>query len=482
MSELEIPESWASTTLGLIVEFLDSRRKPLAANLRKEGPYPYYGANGIQGYHNEYIFDEDLLLLAEDGGHFGSKTKDIAYTISGKSWVNNHAHVLRTKQGVSLRYLFHYLRKFNVKPFVTGSTVPKLNQEKSRQIPVLIPPLGEQKRIVDKIESCFSKIDAIEKSVDTAETLLKKYRESLLAKAFRGELVPQDPKDEPASKLLERIRTERDKSSDGKKRKKDELPPIDPDEVPFAIPKSWEWVRLGDLIEKTQLGLVRSSSEQHPSAPVKYLRMGDYNFDGEFEFTQLACVHTSSEELSAFSLSAGDFLFNTRNSLKLVGKVAVVKKDHPQPMIFNNNLMRVTFTKALETEFVFLAFQSAAIRAQLEKIKSGTTSVAAIYGRDLERILIPIPPIGEQSRIVGAVAAQLQSLKCHAATFADLRRYGRKAKESILHAAFSGRLVPHDPSEGTGHDLLANITASQTLAAPQEPLDSKCKSALRRKS
>ncbi len=81
-----------------------------------------------------------------------------------------------------------------------------------------------------------------------AEELISKYREALLQKAFRGELVPQDPNDEPASKLLERIRADRAKQNDGKKRKKDDLPPIKPEEIPFEIPKSWEWVRFGDVI------------------------------------------------------------------------------------------------------------------------------------------------------------------------------------------------------------------------------------------
>ena len=86
-------------------EILDSMRIPITASDRKEGKYPYYGANGIQDYVNDYIFDDELVLLAEDGGNFGSKEKPIAYRVSGKCWVNNHAHVLKPKEEIDVDYL-----------------------------------------------------------------------------------------------------------------------------------------------------------------------------------------------------------------------------------------------------------------------------------------------------------------------------------------------------------------------------------------
>ena len=86
-------------------EILDSMRIPITASDRKEGKYPYYGANGIQDYVNNYIFDDELVLLAEDGGNFGSKEKPIAYRVSGKCWVNNHAHVLKPKEEIDVDYL-----------------------------------------------------------------------------------------------------------------------------------------------------------------------------------------------------------------------------------------------------------------------------------------------------------------------------------------------------------------------------------------
>ena len=115
-------------------EILDSKRIPITASDRKEGPYPYYGANGVQDYVADYIFDDDLVLLAEDGGNFGSKEKPIAYCVSGKCWVNNHAHVLKPKSNVNVDYLCYSLMFYNTDGLVNGATRQKLTQAAMRKM------------------------------------------------------------------------------------------------------------------------------------------------------------------------------------------------------------------------------------------------------------------------------------------------------------------------------------------------------------
>ena len=95
---------WEMAQIGDVCEILDNMRVPVTASERKKGIYPYYGANGIQDYVDDYIFDDDLVLLAEDGGNFGSKDKPIAYRVSGKCWVNNHAHVLKPKSSRAITW------------------------------------------------------------------------------------------------------------------------------------------------------------------------------------------------------------------------------------------------------------------------------------------------------------------------------------------------------------------------------------------
>lgn len=132
-------------------EILDSMRVPITAANRQEGPYPYYGANGIQDYVADYIFDDDLVLLAEDGGNFGSKEKPIAYRVSGKCWINNHAHVLKPKIGLNVDYLCYSLMFYKVDGIVNGATRQKLTQASMRKMQIPYRSMEEQLQIVQKL-------------------------------------------------------------------------------------------------------------------------------------------------------------------------------------------------------------------------------------------------------------------------------------------------------------------------------------------
>ena len=156
--------------LGEVVEFLDSRRRPITASERIPGPYPYYGANGQQDSVADYIFDEPLILLAEDGGQFDQPDRGIAYAIEGKAWVNNHAHVLRPRDNAQLRYLVRVLENYDVTPWITGSTRAKLTKAGASKIQVPLPPLPEQRRIaeiLDKADALRAKRRAALAHLDT---------------------------------------------------------------------------------------------------------------------------------------------------------------------------------------------------------------------------------------------------------------------------------------------------------------------------
>ena len=132
-------------------QILDSMRVPVTASDREEGEYPYYGANGIQDYVADYIFDDELVLLAEDGGNFGSKEKPIAYRVSGKCWVNNHAHVLKPKDGLDVDYLCYSLMFYKVGGMVNGATRQKLTQAAMCKMQIPLRSMDEQKFIVDEL-------------------------------------------------------------------------------------------------------------------------------------------------------------------------------------------------------------------------------------------------------------------------------------------------------------------------------------------
>ena len=134
-------------------EILDSQRIPITAKDREEGPYPYYGANGVQDYVADYIFDDDLVLLAEDGGNFGSKERPIAYRVSGKCWVNNHAHVLKPAAETDVDYLCYALMFYDTSGLVNGATRQKLTQAAMRQMTIPLNSIEDQRIIVRKIKA-----------------------------------------------------------------------------------------------------------------------------------------------------------------------------------------------------------------------------------------------------------------------------------------------------------------------------------------
>ena len=154
-------------------EILDSMRVPITASDRQEGPYPYYGANGIQDHVADYIFDDELVLLAEDGGNFGSKERPIAYRVSGKCWVNNHAHVLKPKEGMNVDYLCYSLMFYNVDGMVNGATRQKLTQAAMRKMMIPKRTMEEQLSIVDKLNKVVEIKRKIQVELEELDNLIK---------------------------------------------------------------------------------------------------------------------------------------------------------------------------------------------------------------------------------------------------------------------------------------------------------------------
>ena len=154
-------------------EILDSMRVPIVASEREEGEYPYYGANGIQDYVADYIFDDELVLLAEDGGNFGSRERPIAYRVSGKCWVNNHAHVLKPKDELDVDYLCYSLMFYKVDGMVNGATRQKLTQAAMRKMQIPSRSMDEQKQIVDELNHIMKIKKQRQKELVLLDNLIK---------------------------------------------------------------------------------------------------------------------------------------------------------------------------------------------------------------------------------------------------------------------------------------------------------------------
>lgn len=154
-------------------EILDSMRVPIVASERERGKYPYYGANGIQDYVADYIFDDELVLLAEDGGNFGSRERPIAYRVSGKCWVNNHAHVLKPKDELDVDYLCYSLMFYKVDGMVNGATRQKLTQAAMRKMQIPLRSMDEQKQIVDELNRIIKIKKQRQKELVLLDNLIK---------------------------------------------------------------------------------------------------------------------------------------------------------------------------------------------------------------------------------------------------------------------------------------------------------------------
>ncbi len=182
-------EGWVETTIERISENLDSRRIPITKNVRKAGEYPYYGASGIVDYVADYIFDEDILLISEDGANLLARSTPIAFSVSGKCWVNNHAHILKFQNKDTQKYVELYINSIPIDEYVTGAAQPKLNQRMLNVIPIPIPKTtSEQSEIVKKLEGISSETQSLEVIYQKKIAALDDLKKSLLDQAFTGNL------------------------------------------------------------------------------------------------------------------------------------------------------------------------------------------------------------------------------------------------------------------------------------------------------
>ena len=226
-------------------------------------------------------------------------------------------------------------------------------------------------------------------------------QKSILQMAIQGKLVEQRPEEGTGEDLYRQIQAEKQSLiQSGKLKKQKPLPEITEDEIPFDIPESWKWVRFDTISNIVGTGLIRPNSEQYTNAQYYYFKMNNIgNFDGKCYFDQMSMINASNLEYERYKLESGDFLFNTRNSRELVGKVAVVPPIS-QKIILNNNILKIKFLGGILPHFMSIFFNSPLGRSQIIHFITNTTNVAAVYQKQLITLLVPLPPLAEQKRIV----------------------------------------------------------------------------------
>lgn len=182
-------EGWAETTVDKISTNLDSKRVPITKSIRTSGVYPYYGASGIVDYIGDYIFDDDTLLVSEDGANLLARSTPVAFSVSGRYWVNNHAHILKFENMATQRFVEFYLESIKLDEYITGAAQPKLNQKALNSIPIPIPKsVDEQAKIVKSIESLQKEAQRLAQVYERKLAALEALKKLLLHQAFAGEL------------------------------------------------------------------------------------------------------------------------------------------------------------------------------------------------------------------------------------------------------------------------------------------------------
>ncbi len=351
------PDGVGFRKLGEVCEILDNRRIPIAKNKRKPGIYPYYGANGIQDYVDSYIFDGDFVLVGEDGSVINKDNTPVVNWASGKIWVNNHAHVLQTKNELKLKFLYFYLQTIDVSYYVAG-TPPKINQENLKQITIPIPPLEIQQEIV-KILDAFTELNTELNTELKARKKQYEYYKNMLLDFNDINQSHKDAKEKLAHKTYP-------------KRLKALLQTLAPDGVGFR--------KLGEVCESTNKKTLKISEvsevERNGMYPVinsgrdLYGYYHDFNNDGE------NITIASRGEYAGF--------INYFNEKFFAGGLCYPYK--------------VKDTSKLLTKFLYFYLKTNESQIMENLVFRG--SIPALNKADIENLTIPIPPLEIQQEIV----------------------------------------------------------------------------------
>ena len=353
-------------------------------------------------------------MIGEDGGNFFTE-RDNAFIASGRFWANNHVHIVQPIL-CDIHFLKHFLDSCNLPKMglINGIAVPKLNQEHLNSILVPLPPLSEQEAIVAELSKYAPLLDEYQLAYSEIKLLNDSFPErlkkSILQEAVQGKLVPQDPSDEPAEALLERIRAEKQRLIKEGKIKKDKhesvifrrdnshyekLDGVErciDDELPFEIPETWAWVRWGSIAESIQYGYNAPAKQE---GRIRMVRISDIH-ENAVAWSSVPFCDIDDSDIPTYLLQPNDILFARTGGT--VGKSFLVI-EVPCESIYAGYLIRTRYSSLLCPHYLKYFMESPLYWQQL---KSGTTATAQpnCNGQTLAKMLLPLPPANEQWRIV----------------------------------------------------------------------------------
>ncbi|PLW79443.1 restriction endonuclease subunit S [Candidatus Woesearchaeota archaeon] len=417
----EIPSSWKWVRLGQIINFNIGKTPPRKDKRNWEEDYLWVSISDMTknklitetkervseyAYLNTFkknIIPKETLLMS-----FKLTIGNVS--ILKKNAFHNEA-IISIFPYINEEYIIrNFLLEFlpllsnlgNTKTAIKGKT---LNTTSINNILIPLPPLNEQKRIVEKIESLFSLIDQIDEKKELLFKTIDLTQEKILDLAMRGKLVSQDPNDEPAKELLKRIEKEKQKLIKEKKIKKQKpLPPITPEEIPFKIPSSWKWVQLNDLTSKIHYGY--TASAKHNSFDIKLLRITDVQNNNVCWETVPTC-EIKNIDFIKYKLGLNDILIARTGGT--VGKSYLISKQPPKA-VFASYMIRLVTSKNISADFLRFFLDSSIYWSQIKNKKTGTGQ-PNINATSLKTFTLPLPPLNEQKRIVEKIESSFKLIE-----------------------------------------------------------------------
>ena len=426
----EIPESWEWARLGMISTYSHTKQKINAQNADPQ------------------MWGLDLEDIEKGGRLLERKTVGERKAVGDKTFFDSGDILYSKLRPYLLKILVapdcgictpeivpfkvfgkldpEYIVAFLKSPYVDavinsvtyGVKMPRVGTETMTELLVPIPPLSEQKRIVEKLSEVTpltdSYAEAYVRSAELNQEFPELLKKSILQETVQGKLVPQDPTDEPASVLLDRIRAEKEQLIKAGKIKRDKhesvifrrdnshyekLDGIErciDDEIPFEIPESWAWTSVCEVCSNIQYG---SSQKSSPSGKIAVLRMGNLQ-NGRIVLDKLVYT-TDPKEIEKYPLEYNDLLFNRTNSKELVGKVAIYKNEIPA--IYAGYLVRL-HPILIDSDYLNYVMQSQYYWIYCQNVRSDAIGQSNINAEKLKRFVFPLPPLQEQRRIVAIIS------------------------------------------------------------------------------
>ncbi|KQV30605.1 hypothetical protein ASC97_20595 [Rhizobium sp. Root1203] len=436
-----IADNWVWARFGDVTISRDGERIPVSRDEREQRgkKYDYYGASGVIDKIDGYLFDKPLLLIGEDGANLINRSTPIAFIARGRYWVNNHAHVLDGLSEELLRYLELFVNAIDLKPYVTGTAQPKMNQAKMNGIPVALPPLAEQHRIVAKVDELMALCDELDAArtereakrdrlaaaslarlntpdpetirndacfaLDALDALtarrdqIKQLRQTILNLAVRGKLVPQDPADEPAVELLDRISVERAVRARKGAIPKPKATNRDVARLSEGLPTGWFPVALGDVCDLVTSGS-RGWGEYYAVSGPGFIRAQNIRF-GRMRLDDLAFVQPpSNSEGSRTQVYRNDLLIVITGAG--VTNPALLEEDLGEAYVSQHVGLVRPSDASLSPWLLLCLMADAGGRGELVECAYG----AGKPGLNLDNIRslsVPLPPLVEQHLIVAKV-------------------------------------------------------------------------------